>query len=92
MVIFIVPVPKTRLLIPFSAALMLAMVPVKVIKASSVPSPEVKVNPLVVLRLSVPSVACKVTCTGSLPASTSEIEIRLPLAVEKTSVPPNTAF
>ena len=87
-----VPVPKTRLLIPFSAALMLAMLPVKVIKASSTPSPELKVNPLVVLRLSVPSVACKVTCTASLPASTSEIKIRLPLALEKMSVLLSAAF
>ena len=56
---------------PFRAVLMLASVPVKVMVASAVPSPVVKVSPAVPARVSVPLVPVSVTCTGLAPASTS---------------------
>jgi hypothetical protein len=62
-------------LIPFKAVLMLAMVPVKVIVASAVPSPTVKLRPLVPLRVSVPLVAVSVTWMLFDPASGSATEI-----------------
>ena len=46
---------------PFRAALMLAIVPVKVIVASAVPSPAVNVRPVVPLSVIVPLVAVSVT-------------------------------
>ncbi len=70
---------------PLSAALILAIVPVKVIAASAVPSPTEKVNPPIPARLKVPLVPVRVTCTWFAPASTSVIEIRLPLPLENTS-------
>ena len=60
---------------PSKAALMLAIVPVKVIVESDVPSPALKVRPVVPFRVTAPLVAVKVTCTELEPASTSLIEI-----------------
>src|SRR5215468_5795452 len=59
---------------PFSAVLMLPRLPVTV----TVPVPA---------RVSTPLVAASVTCTLELPASTSAMEMALPLATEKVSVP-----
>ena len=56
---------------PSSAALMSAMAPVKTAFASAVPSPVVKVRPVVWLRLTVPLVTVSATCTGFDPASGS---------------------
>ena len=72
-------------LIPLSAALILAMVPVKVIVASAVPSPTVKARPLVPLSVNVPFVAVSVTWMALVPASTSETAIRLPPPLENVS-------
>src|SRR2546428_45419 len=69
---------------PSSAVLMLAIVPVKVIVASAVPSPEENVSPLVPGSVITPLVPVSVTCAELDPASTSLIEIRLPLPDEKT--------
>ena len=71
-------------LMPFSAALMLAMLPVKVIAALPL-LPLAKNKPVVPARVSVPLLAVNVTSTVPGPASTSLIEIRLPFADEKTS-------
>src|SRR5215510_4759409 len=69
---------------PFRAVLMLARLPVTV----TVPVPlPLTVRPDVPARVSVPLVAASVTWTLLLPASTSAIEIALPLAVENVSVP-----
>ena len=70
---------------PSRAALMSVMVPVKVMVASAVPSPVTKVRPVVPASVNVPLVAVSVTLTALEPASTSLTEMRLPLAVEKTS-------
>jgi hypothetical protein len=70
---------------PSSAALMSARVPVKVSVPSAVPSPSVKVRPVVRPSVSTPWVTESVTCTGLLAASASEMERALPLAVEKTN-------
>src|SRR6185436_17078227 len=70
---------------PLSAALMLVSVPENDTVASSAPSPVPKVRPAVPDNDTVPDVAVSVTVTASLPASTSETEIELNVAVEKTS-------
>ena len=70
---------------PSSAALMLAMVPVKVIVASAVPSPVLKARPAVPLSVILPLVPFSVTLTELPPASTSLIEIRLPPPALNTS-------
>ena len=59
-------------------------VPVKVMVVSEVPSPVLKVSPVVPLRLMTPLVAVRVTVKFVL--STSATEIRLPFALEKTLV------
>src|SRR6185503_21193023 len=64
---------------------MLARLPVKVISGSSVPSPTVNDRPAVPFKVIVPSVALMVTCKASLPASTSVIEMALPVPAEKTN-------
>jgi len=51
------------------AALTLASVPVNVMVTSAVPSPAVKLRPVVWARVSVPWLACTVACT--LPLATS---------------------
>src|SRR5215813_5260477 len=69
---------------PFSAVLMLPRLPVTV----TVPVPlPLTVSPAVPARVSTPLVAASVTCTLELPASTSAMEMALPLATEKVSVP-----
>ena len=65
---------------------MLAIVPVKVMVASEVPSPTLKVSPVRLASVIVPLVAVRVTCTEAAPASTSLMLIWLPLPLEKTSV------
>src|SRR5947209_20528090 len=60
------------------------MVPVKTMLTSAVPSPLVKDRPEIPLRVRTPLVTERVTLTGLVPASGSEIEIALPLAEEKT--------
>ena len=70
---------------PLRAVLMLAMVPVKVIVASAVPSPTVKARPAVPESVNVPLVTVSVTWTAFVPASTSATEIWLPLPLEKTN-------
>ena len=70
---------------PSSATLMAAIVPVKVIAASSPPSPEVKVSPAVPASVSVPWLAVRVTSTGLVPASASPMEIAFAFPVAKTS-------
>src|SRR6188472_1167718 len=73
---------------PFNAALMAAMVPVKVIVVSPVPSPAVNVRPAIPLSEIVPLLPVSVTCTGLVPASGSLIEIRLLLpALNKRLAP-----
>src|SRR6185503_10412380 len=61
-----------------SAVLMFAMVPVKTICASLVPSPVVNDRPAIPPRLNVPFTAVSVTFTSAVPASGSEIEIWFP--------------
>ena len=56
---------------PLSAALMLASVPVKVIDASPVPSPAVKVRPVSCERVRTPCVAVRVTRTMPVPSLAS---------------------
>ena len=72
---------------PLNALLMFVIVPVKTNVASFTPSlfelAGVKVKPAVVESVILPLVAVKVTFTALDPASTSEMEIRLPLPVEK---------
>src|SRR5829696_3473897 len=70
---------------PLSAVLMLVSVPEKVTTGSSVPSPVLNVRPVTPDNDTVPDVATSVTLSASLPASTSETEIALKVAVEKTS-------
>ena len=69
---------------PASAVLTAAIVPVNVIVASAVPSPTVKVRPVTVERVVAPLVLTSWACTAAAAASTSLIEIRLPLPVENT--------
>src|SRR5262247_4124590 len=69
---------------PLRAVLMLAKLPVTVTVAVPLP---LTVRPAVPARVSVPLVAASVTWTLLLPASTSAIEMALPLAVENVSVP-----
>src|SRR5882672_10581155 len=69
---------------PFNAVLMLARLPVTV--TVPVPLPET-VSPDVPASVSTPLVAASVTWTFELPASTSAIEMALPAAVLKVSVP-----
>ncbi len=78
-------------LMPESAALMFASVPVNVIAASAVPSPVENVSPDVPLSESVPCVPVSVTCIAAAPASTSPMLIRLPLAALNTSGTPSRA-
>ena len=73
--------------VPSSAVLIAASVPVKVMVASLAPSPVVKARPAVLPRLSTPLVALSVTVTLPLPASGSAMENALPLALLNTSVP-----
>jgi hypothetical protein len=61
------------------------MVPVKVMVASEVPSPTLKVSPVVPDRVVVPLVLTSWTCTGLEAASASLMEMRLPLPEENTS-------
>src|SRR5262252_9545368 len=69
---------------PLRAVLMLARLPVTV----TVPVPlPLTVRPVVPARVSTPLVAAKVTWTLELPASTSAMEMALPLATLKVSVP-----
>ena len=75
---------------PSSAALIAASVPVKVMAASSAPSPPEKVNPAVLASVSVPWLAVSVTATGLEPASESPTEIALPFVLESTSAVPCT--
>ena len=56
---------------PSSAALIADRVPVKVIVASAVPLPAIKVSPAVPASVSVPFVAVSVTWSGFVPASGS---------------------
>lgn len=63
---------------------MLVSVPVKVIVESEVPSPTVKASPPVPDNEIAPLVPVNVICNEAVPASTSLIEIRLPLPTEKT--------
>ncbi len=63
---------------------MLATVPRSVIVASAVPSPETKLSPTVPASVSVPLVTVRVTSSGLLPASASDMEIALPLPEENT--------
>ena len=72
---------------PASAALMSAMVPVKVMVASAVPSPVLKVSPWVPDRFSVPLVAVRVTWTGFVPASRSLTDSAVPMLDENSSMP-----
>ena len=71
--------------IPASRRLMFAIVPVKVIVASVVPSPTENVRPVRTGRVIVPFVAVSWTWTVAPPASTSLIEMRLPLPLENVS-------
>ena len=84
----IVWAPRTLPLkaMPSRAALMSVRVPVNVIVLSAVPSPTEKLNPVIWLkvRTSAPSLAVSCTWTGFVPASTSEIDTRLPFAELKT--------
>src|SRR5882724_6423846 len=69
---------------PFNAVLMLARLPVTV----TVPVPlPLTVRPAVPASVSTPLVAASVTWTLLLPASTSAMEMALPAAVLKVSVP-----
>jgi hypothetical protein len=68
---------------PLSAALTLASVPVKVIVASALPSPVLKLRPVSPLSVSVPLVAVRVTET--LVSSVSAMLMALPLPELKTS-------
>src|SRR4029079_19146106 len=63
---------------------MSAIVPLKVMLASAVPSPAEKVRPVVELNVTVPSGAVRVSCTGAAAASMSDMAIGLPPAVENT--------
>ena len=63
---------------------MSATVPVKTSRLSPLPSPEEKLRPATPLSVSVPPVTESDSCTGLAPASMSEIEIALPLALAKT--------
>src|SRR5882724_6416745 len=69
---------------PLMAVLMLASVPVTV--TAPVPLP-LTVRPVVPARVSTPLVTASVTWTLLAPASTSAIEMALPLATEKVSEP-----
>ena len=73
-----------RKLIPARAALTLDKVPVKTIVASAVPSPVVKVRPVMPERVIVPLLAVRVTLIAPEAASTSVMLIRFPLPLEKT--------
>src|SRR5687767_13399059 len=64
---------------------MAVRVPLKLIVASSVPSPAENVRPVMEPIVSVPSVIVSDTRIGLLPASTSVTEIALKVAVENTS-------
>ena len=75
---------------PFIAALMFVIVPVKVMEVSAVPSPPRNVRPVSPPSVMVPLAAVNVTCTGLVPASASAMEIALPLAAEKTCEVPWT--
>src|SRR5262249_2147625 len=70
---------------PFSAPLILASVPVNVIVESAVPSPVLKERPPIPFRVIVPFAAVSVTCSEPGPASTSAIEMWLPLPLDNTS-------
>ena len=59
--------------------------PVNVIAASAVPSPEEKASPPVPESVITPFVPLSVTWSGALPASTSVIEIWLPRPALKTT-------
>ncbi|CAH0356286.1 hypothetical protein AQB9606_04659 [Aquabacterium sp. CECT 9606] len=63
---------------------MLAIVPVNTMLASPVPSPEVKLKPVRPDKVKVPCSTLRVTCMVPPAASTSLIEIRLPLPDENT--------
>ncbi len=72
---------------------MLARLPRKVIRVSPpLPVPALKIRPLVAASFSVPLVEARVTSSAAVPASTSASEMRLPLAVEKTSTLPSTSL
>ena len=64
---------------------MSATLPVTLIRASPVPSPVMKVNPLMPARVRVPLAADRATLTWAPPTSTSPMLIRLPPAHEKVS-------
>ena len=65
---------------------MFAIVPVKTMVASPVPSPVVKVRPAMPESVSVPLLEVSVTLTAPETASTSPMLIALPLPAENTSV------
>jgi hypothetical protein len=67
------------------AALMFAMVPVKVIVGLLAPLPVTKVRPVVWARVNLPFVTLNVTCSALPPASTSLTKIGLPLVEENTN-------
>ena len=69
---------------PDSAVLTSANVPVNVIVASAVPSPTENVSPVKVDSVVAPLVLTSWTCIVPPAASTSVMEIRLPLPVENT--------
>ena len=62
---------------------MLAMVAVKTIVASAVPSPVVNVSPVSCDKVIVPLFAARVTLTAPAAASTSLMLMRFPLPLEK---------
>ena len=57
----------------------------KLMLASPVPEPEVKLRPLMPPRVSTPLPVVSVTCSAVLPASTSATVIALPPPLENTS-------
>ena len=69
---------------PLRAVLIAAMVPLKVIVGSAVPSPVVKARPVVPPSVTFPLVPARVTRTEAPPASTSDTEMAFELPVEKT--------
>ena len=79
-----------RKLAPFNAVLMAAWVPEKVMTASAVPSPVVKVRPARLARVVVPLAPVRVTVR--LPPSTSVTLMGLALPAEKTRAVSSAVF
>lgn len=71
--------------VPFNAALTSASVPVKVIVASALPSPTLKLRPAVCASVRLPWVTLSSMRSAAVFASTSATWIALPFAVDSSS-------